>query len=429
MIPERKLLGLCWFRRSWGAKFSGVFFALLAGHVAQAASAIDVIKEAANHHPSVLAVRGEVGAAGSEQEASRWQRFPTPSFINQSLRDHARYGGNVNRLAIEQPIFTGGRIDAGIHAADARLSASNHKLDQVTQDLAVRLVAVWFERQRSKMREQTLREGVDAHAKLKQQIERRVAEGVSPIADLTLAVARLSQIRGELAQAQLATRTSNAQLIQLAGEHFSKLERSEFATQLEQAVVNSPPNEWRDLSLRRDPTLKRLSSEIEAASADVDVKRSAFYPNVALRLERDFSGNNDGTRAMVQVSFQPGAGLAISSVVDAAMARRMTALEALRTATAELEQAIDIDYSEYSSALDRLEVANELMRSTEDVAVSYSRQFVAGKKTWLDVLNAVREAVNARLSIQDAKALQGQAWWRFRFRALGFGEERFSHAQ
>jgi adhesin transport system outer membrane protein len=49
-----------------------------------------------------------------------------------------------------------------------------------------------------------------------------------------------------------------------------------------------------------------------------------------------------------------------------------------------------------------------------EVVDSYTRQFVIGRKSWVEVLNAVREATQARYLVVDARAQAGAAAWRLR---------------
>ena len=378
---------------------------------------LGVLNEAAYAYPLTQAAAREIEGAESEQSAARWQRFPTPSFQSLTPQDRDK-SSPVNRLVLEQPLFAGGRIDAGIDAADARHVASQSRHRQVAQDTSIRLVTTWFEWQRNQARQAELSDSVAAHRRLKDQIERRVNEGINPLADLTLAVARLAQTQSELAQAQSATRNAYVQLTQLAGSHLEALTSTPRST-VDAPTTAIPPASWRALALGRDPQLAKLAADIEAAGADIRVKRGQIWPSLSLRYENDFSGQRQGSSVFLQLNAQPGAGLSSLASVNAAVARRDAAVESRRNAEIELAQALDTDFTDYASARNRVEVAKLLLQSTQDVADSYSRQFVTGRKNWLDVLNAVREAVSARLSIIDAQSLLGQSWWRLRLRALG----------
>lgn len=376
------------------------------------------VAKAAHTYPLSQAVAREVKGSEGELSAARWQRYPSPSLESVTPQD-IENNSRVNRLAIEQPLFAGGRIDAGIDGAQARLGATEARYRQTLQDTALRLTGVWFEWQRNLSRQMILQDSVDAHRKLKEQIERRVAEGVSPSADLTLAVARLSQTQSELAQVQSATRNAYAQLLQLSGDQIGYFTVGAAAEWGGLASLPLPSPQWKAAAITRDPQLERFSAEIQAGDADVRARKGQLWPSVSLRYQHDYSGPNPGGGVFLQVRAQPGAGLSTLSGINAAAARRDATLEQRNAALRDLEQQLDIDLADNASARERLEVASLLRSSTQEVAASYARQFVAGRKSWLDVLNAVREAASARLSIVDAQALLGQSWWRLRIRAFG----------
>jgi adhesin transport system outer membrane protein len=41
--------------------------------------------------------------------------------------------------------------------------------------------------------------------------------------------------------------------------------------------------------------------------------------------------------------------------------------------------------------------------TASNVSASYMRQFIAGRRSWLDVMNALREAVNAQIGLTDSE--------------------------
>ena len=52
----------------------------------------------------------------------------------------------------------------------------------------------------------------------------------------------------------------------------------------------------------------------------------------------------------------------------------------------------------------RLLNAQESRSMSVEVFESFARQYVIGRKTWIDVLNAVREAVQSDLALEDVRA-------------------------
>lgn len=377
---------------------------------------LGLVRDMAYAYPLTQASARNLDAAAQDQQAARWQRFPTPSF--QSLSPQTGLATDkTNRLVLEQPLYAGGRIEAGVDAADHRFSAGQHQHAQVAQETAIKLVNTWYDWLRLKDKVTVQQEGVQAHRKLRQQIERRAEEGVSTEIDLALAAARLSQVQTELAQTQSALSAAWEQLRQLAGEQLPTL--MTIGSSLSPDALPKPQADWLALSLAREPQLARLAAEMQAAEADIRAKQGQLMPSVSVLMDRNFSGQQPGQRTWVQVSMQPGAGLSSMASIRAAVARKESSAETRRSAELELRQSMATDLASHQAAREQMEVASLLRQSTQDVADSYARQFVAGRKSWLEVLNAVREAMLARLSVLDAQALLGQTAWRLHLRAFG----------
>ena len=63
-----------------------------------------------------------------------------------------------------------------------------------------------------------------------------------------------------------------------------------------------------------------------------------------------------------------------------------------------------MDWDEMMAARTRLANATLASKSAKDVYESYTRQYNAGRKTWLDVLNTVRESTQSDAAVADASA-------------------------
>ena len=354
-----------------------------------------VLASALDSHPAMLGKRSAQAAARAEREGAMWQRYPATS-IEASTQAS---GGNAGLLRIEQPLWTGGRITAGIDAAGSRLDAAGAALEEARLDLSLRVIAAYTEALRQKARQQHATSGAREHEKLLNMIRRRVGQEVSTLTDQRLAESRLYQAANDLSAATQALNNALAQLGALSGKPVAGVSAqgvseqgapADFAAALTQALA------W-------SPTLRRLAYEEEAANADIVSRRSAYMPQLALRLEKGV-GEVNNSRAMLVLMAQPGAGLSAVSGVDAAIARREAARMAREAAARDVRERVTLDWNEWVAARLRLENANQSRAMSAEVFESYARQYVIGRKTWIDVLNAVREATQSELSAEDARS-------------------------
>ena len=397
------------YRRHRGLLVLLAACAIAPGAGAQEAWRLERLLDAAwTGHPAVLGKRAGVQAARGDLEGARWQRWPTPS-----IETGAGTGGaHTTLLRLEQPLWNAGRIDAAIDAAGSRLSAADASVIEARQELGLKLIAAWAEARRQQERAVYAAEGVREHERLLRMIDRRVAQEVSPAVDRKFAQSRLLQVLNDQTLVRQALANALTQLGQLAGQPVSRVDDADppapIVASREAAVA---------AALDHSPVLRRLAAEEQAAEADIASRKSALWPSVSLRLEK-----STGTtvlpieRAMLMLSAQPGAGLSASAGVEAALARREAARQTRDAAVREINEQIGIDWEELQAARDRLSNAREARSMSTEVFESYSRQYIAGRKTWIDVLNAVRETTQSDFALADARVQVVAAGERLRLR-------------
>jgi len=350
-------------------------------------------------HPLVHGKRSEHAAAKAEQEGAEWQRYPSASVEANTDSD----GDNVSVFRLDQPVWSGGRIAAGIDAAGSRLNAAGTGIDEMRQELALKVINASSEALRLQARLVHAQTSVGEHEKLLAMIERRVQQEVSPIADRRLAESRLYSTVNELSVTRQGMQNALAQLGQLTGQIVTNIEPVSYSQAASANGLSNDLAQTIEQALAHSPLLRRLSFEALAANADIDSKRAAYWPQLSLRLESSHGSVSDN-RALLVLQAQPGAGLSARSGVNAALARREAARQTDAAARREIQQQITLDWNEWTAARSRVETAEQARSTSAEVSESYARQYTAGRKTWLDVLNAVREATQAELSLADAKS-------------------------
>jgi adhesin transport system outer membrane protein len=77
------------------------------------------------------------------------------------------------------------------------------------------------------------------------------------------------------------------------------------------------------------------------------------------------------------------------------------------------------DYTLAASAKSRMIALQAALKAALEVSQSYDRQFLAGRKTWLDVMNAARELVQIEVQLADIESTQVIATWRLAIYSQG----------
>jgi len=367
-----------------------------------------VLQSALASHPAMLGKRSAQDAARAEREGAEWQRYPTFSAEASTRNLSGNTGqlggvgsGNAGLVRLEQPLWSGGRITASIDAAGSRLDAAGAALEEARLDLSLKVVAATTEALRQKARQQHATTGVQEHEKLLAMIRRRVVQEVSSLTDQRLAEARLYQAANDLSLATQGLNNALAQLSALTGKPVTQIS-AQGVSEMDAPGVPVGMEVALMEALAWSPVLRRLAYEEEAANAEIASKRSAYMPQLALRLERSLGQVND-SRVMLVLTAHSGAGLSAASGVDAAIAKREAARMAREGAERDVRERVTLDWNEWVAARMRLENAHQSRAMSTAVFESYARQYVIGRKTWIDVLNAVREATQSQLALEDTQ--------------------------
>lgn len=393
--PDRRRDRLSAVRRAIGLVLASLALGA-AGTASSAALTLDEgLRLAVSSHPTVAARRSEREAAGMRLEAAEWGRYPALSA--QYATDQA--GRRFTTARLEQPLWTGGVITGQIDGAQAGVRGADASLTESQQEIMLRVVTAFTELGRVHARQLAAQANVAEHERLAALIARRVSNEVSPASDGVLASARLAQARAELTQLDALAARARSALSQAVSRDVHEI-----------ALPSPRTLGYPSLTLTIEaaqafsPALRRLSAEEEAAGAEVAVRRGATRPRVVARYDRTFGGREvEGDQFFVAVEFQPGAGLSSLSAVREAEARRNAARLAREGALKDLLDSVNADWADMESLGRQARDLRAQVDSTTSVFDSFVRQYAVGRKSWLDVLNAQREASQARYALADTE--------------------------
>lgn len=352
---------------------------------------------AAGSHALVAARRAAVHGADADTSAARQQYLPTPAIQTQQGRDGLR----TTSLSLQLPLWTGGRIAAGVDSALARARASRSGVAEAQQRLAVNVTGAYQDFALARAREEALKRFLARLERYRSSMERRVGTGVSPTSDLELLRARQSTALAQLNAAGASADMALAQLSSLVG---MPLRREEIAAATPAPALAALPDLLGQAE-RFSPTLRRMAREIEAARSDAAGRKAAMSPTLAAvvqrNIEKGIPNAMNSTSLMLQLQYTPGAGLSALSQARAAEAQVEVVRLDREAARTELARSIRSEYAGVQAAAEREHLVQQNADAAAAVLASYERLFIAGKRSWLDVMNAARELSEADAAVAD----------------------------
>src|SRR5690606_14154851 len=313
-----------------------------------------------------------------------------------------RDDGSVSAaLQVDQPLWSGGRITAEIQQSKSRLDAALAALDEVYLDLALRTVQAYVGVQSLRRRTAILEESLSEHRKLVDSMRRRVEQQISPASELQLAQSRMRQIESEVVLVRASAETQLMTLRELAGDESLDVRAS---LNFRDEITAPSLQELLASALRFDPQRRRIAAEADAAAAQVSIRKSELMPQLGARYVHHLGEDRDREDQLgLVVSFRADGGFSRVSAINAARQRERAAQRAVDAAQREQRELVMAEFTSYSAARLRVQAGREAASAAQSVTESFLRQFSAGRRTWPEVLNAVREAATAKQSQVEAE--------------------------
>ncbi len=388
----------------------------------------DLIRATLSYHPSLRSQQSRKDASTAGVEAARWQFWPTPSVSVERAsgsQDDPSYRGDssVSYIRLQQPLWTGGRLTGNLARAKARGAATEAELLELRQQLALRVVQAWSEVIVAKHKGLAYEGSLVMHQRLLALVERRYKEGASAQADVSLASSRLNTLQAELEASAAQGETSLERLRLLTGRNIG----AEIAKNTQELLLPARDPVLGALlaaARKKSPLLAKARAQAEAAETEIQIARAALSPEVYLRLESQHGSfsqaqQSSQNRFFVGLSTSLGGGLSILSGVEAAVAQHKAALEDIQTQQLVLDEQIQSDHTLALTAQSRRSGLEHASQAAADVLDSYQRQFLAGRKQWLDLMNAAREQAQSDVQLADAIGAQQLANWRLALLSRG----------
>ena len=384
-----------------------------------------LLRQSLSQHPTVQAARADALAAESDVGASEWQRFPAPALALETP------GGRPSPVvSVTQPLWTGGRLTADIAAARAAAESARASVGVAQQTIALRLVDAWQQLSASESRIEVAERLLTRLRGFEAMMKRRVSAEVSPRSDQDLISARVLLAEDEVVQAQSLRDQALTRLAQLVGRPLDSGERAAARHLLEQAQAVAEDRSDAAGGVEGDQSLVSRHPAVLKARADaanreevLKAREAAQWPQLVLKYQHQVNrpaNPEPEKRWFLGLLYSPGGGFSASAQAEAARLRAQGAERSALASEQEVAEALVLDRRELASALQRERAYLLAIRGSESLLESYERQFAAGRRTWVDLLNGARELAQNEQSLGDSRAQVVAARYRLRVRASDY---------
>jgi len=386
----------------------------------------EILKAVNHYHPQIKASRYSADALIQDVVAVQRRRWPIVTAAVES--DTAEKNTAPSQyLQLDYTIWDAGRLEAQIEEAGATANSGEVSIQVERQRIFLETASHW-QAYTGALQRVSIAKNINEHlVKYQAMMQRRVSAEVSPPIDLQLVDSRLLQNTVDLMQAEASAKVALGKLVKVSGLSLDEinpilnreLPNEESMLKVSQCAVDQC---WMG-SLAAHPTVRRATLEYKAAEMRLRAKEAETKPNAYIKVVQPVDvGSGRANENLMQSSifvglrFNSGSGIEAAAQSRSLGMRLASAHEAIDLAKQEIALSFEADAAEFLNSKARVNVQKAAVRNSKEVLDSYTAQFVAARKTWLDLLNAVRDLSQSRLALADAQVNMASSYYRLRIR-------------
>lgn len=393
----------------------------LAVHSANMTDVNGLIGQAVATHPLVGSARAEEQATAEGVRAAKLNLLPQPSVTS----SYDKNDGMISRAGLRQPLWTGGRLRANVNQAIYDDKAAMAYIFEQQNTVAKNTIDIWQSYIYAVALQQLYVNNLKQLGEFEAMMQRRVSEGVSAKIDLELVKNRILQDQNAYQGAVQQQRIAEARLSQMIGENVNGQAVGTVTLAKMAQYVKAQSVDFEQLAFNQsginNPSVIKQQFQIEAAKQGVKAQQASRYPTVYAQYEYLYyhkgTRDNDG-QFSVGLSYDPGAGFSNMALARASQARVQSLEQSQEAARRTVMESIQTQYQEFVNAKDQETSLISAVAGAQIVVDSYRRQFIAGRKSWLEVLNAVREKAGYEQQLLQIQSQMLGAYYKL---AVDFG--------
>lgn len=351
-------------------------------------------------HPALLYKKTMVESMQAKREAASQQRLPVASVTATSPSSQG--SERLTTYRVQQPLYAGGRITANIDLASAELEDARLQLLLDQRQLLSKAMQLFVDWARQSDKLEVAQKNRDSHQALVDNITRRTQAEINPLADLTLARSRLLTAEVEFQTTSQQRKKAIQKIEEFLGSQFLGFEAAPSAYDL----ARRP--DWVAVAMDHSLELRRVQLQQQMVDIEGKQRRSELLPNFSLRHEKRsgytvWTNNFAPQQTTLEMTLSLGPGTSQLDQLRAAELKKQATQQQLISFEREQRERMQGLVADWAIYQGQALAASENLALAESVALSYERQFVVGRKTWQDVLNAQREAAQLGQNAVDLR--------------------------
>lgn len=393
-----------------------LFLSVLPVSLASALTLDEVIQQTLATNPDVEAARKEVTAREHEIDGAKAGYRPT---IDAELgtgyewTDSPATGGDdvelirkEAALRLRQLIYAGGEVSSEVARQRARHQSAKYQAVATEANIALRATEVYLNVIRQSELLVLLRDSLDTHQNIFDQMQLRRDAGVGSQSDLDQIAARLALAKSNYIAGDNNLKDAVTNFYRVVGY----VPENDVLQVPADILVSTSLEAAMSTAFEQHPQLLSANADILAAEAQLEASNSGNYPRITLEADRTWNDDIDGIEGVNQdlvialrLRYRLYGGGERSSLKKQT-AELLDESIAIRNSTRrQVEESLRLSWYAYETTSQQLDFLGDYVDTVQATRDAYEQQFSLNRRTFLDLLNTQNELLEARQTLVNVK--------------------------
>ena len=368
-----------------------------------------LLNEGLGSHPSISMSKKVLEGAEYGVDSAFWGYFPSPS-VDVSFKSADK---KQTTYRLEQPIWTGGKLDSAYDKAKAEKKEATHLELENQYKLTETYLTTLQEYLVAQNKIKVLNQNKKQFMELKEMLTRMMKAGVLSQTDKNLLNSRIATLYADLVVTKARLKVAKVQFEILTGRNIDCNIKFDYSEILKDTT---PIESYIGDLLEYHPTLKIMDAKINSAQSEVGTSKSTLWPSLVLRAERRSGTIYDETEPETEnlvylaLNISTGGGISALSNINKAKINVSKVRYEKMTKEKDLIDKLMKDYTNYITVNNQQKIVLGNISTSNDVYESNKRLFLSQEKKWLDVVNSLsalnKEKVTYSKLVEESKILE-----------------------
>lgn len=337
----------------------------------------------------------------TKRNFSDYQKAPIPHF------------GNALSLSVNQPVYTGGAVTAGIELAELKSTAARYATELQRDNIRFQLTGFYLDIYKYHNLRSVVEKNVELARKMLDEMHARYEQGVALLNDITRYELLVSNLELQLVKINNTIDILNENLVTIAGLPPSTVIQPD-TTILQRSLPDVAEPAWQHRASENSPAIKLAQSAVDISRKSENLTRADRRPKIGIQAAWSLDGpilvevppinrNLGYWYVGVGVSYDISSLFKTNKTLSKKRAATITATDRLEAVRESTGLSLRADYIRYMEAYEELKTQTKSVELADRNYATVATRYSADMALITDLLDAANSKLDAEQQIVNAR--------------------------